>query len=76
MSDLPVPTNFFLYELSVKKLSSVFSSEMSDVSISSVSPSIRDTGGFMEDPILTNLVPGSYTAVTELVADDTTDRSI
>ena len=54
----------------------VFSNVSDDVSISKVSPAVRDIGGLTELPTLTNLVPGSYTAVTEDVADDTIVKSI
>ena len=76
IADLPVPTKGLLKFLSKKKDNFVFSRVPSDVSISRVSPIVREIGGFTELPILTNLVPGSYTAVTELVPDDTTVRSI
>ena len=46
------------------------------MSISSVSPVTSDMGGFIDDPMLTNLLPGSYVAVTELVAADTILRSM
>ena len=41
-----------------------------------MSPVTSDMGGFIDDPMLTNLLPGSYVAVTELVADETTVKSI
>ena len=53
----------------------MFLRDSSEVSISSISPVTRDIGGLIDDPILTNLEPGLYAAVTELVADDTIVRS-
>ena len=71
IEETPDPTNSLLYLLSKKNSNLVFKSDTSEVSTLRVSPSIREIGGLIEDPILTNLLPGSYTAVTALVPDDT-----